>query len=75
MVAADISDVENVVYEHCGYKFADEGMSVDDWREVPGDERITICNMHDGGPEDKETHTAAEWARIEGRGFLCSTEW
>jgi len=75
VVAADIADIERVIEEYCGYTFEQEGMSVDDWIEVPSDQSITICNMHDNGPDDKETHTAAEWAKIEGRGFLGSTEW
>ena len=75
VVAADLADVERVVEDHYGYTFEQEGMSLDDWSEVPPDEPITICNFHNCGPDDKETRTAAEWAATEGRGFLCSTEW
>lgn len=32
-------------------------------------------HIHDRGVDDKETRTAAEWAQLQGRGFLCSTEW
>jgi len=75
VVASDLADVERVIEEHCGYTFEQEGMSLDDWSEVPSDEPITICNLNDGGPDDKETRTAAEWAALDGRGVLCSTEW
>jgi hypothetical protein len=75
VICESINDVESVIKEVCGYSFEDEGMSIDDWSEIPADELITICNLNDGGPDDKETRTAAEWASKEGRGFLCSTEW
>lgn len=71
VVADDLADVERVFEEHTGYRFAHEGMPLDDWREVPSDKRITIGNLDDG----PETRTAVEWAQLEGRGFLCSTEW
>ena len=75
VVAVDLADAQRVVEAHYGATFEQEGWSIDEWREVPADEPITICNLHDRGSDDRATKTAAEWAAEDGRGFLCSTEW
>ena len=75
VVVPDRADIESVIAEHCGYTFEQEGMSLDDWSRVPDDQPITIRNVHDRGWDDKLTMTAGEWAKREGRCFLCSTEW
>lgn len=75
VVAEDLADVQRVVEEQYGATFEQEGWTLDEWAEVPGDEPITICNVNDRGPDDKETRTAAAWAEHNGRGLLCSTEW
>lgn len=45
----------------------DEG----DWREVPGDQILTI---HFDDQTRKRTQTVAEWAQENGPGYLCGTE-
>ena len=75
VVAEDLADVQKVIEAHYGSTFEQEGWTLDEWEEVPDDKPITICNLHDRGVDDKATHTAAEWAKSEGRGLLCSTEW
>jgi hypothetical protein len=75
VVAEDLADVQRVIEAQYGRTFEQEGWSLDEWRPVHDDKPITIHNMHDRGPDDKETRTAAEWAKLEGRCFLCSTEW
>lgn len=75
VVAADLADAQRVVEAFYGVTFEQEGWTLEEWEEVPGDKSITICNINDRGPDDKETRTAAEWAAHSGRCFLCSTEW
>lgn len=74
VVALDLADAQRVVEQHYGATFEQEGWSLDEWGEVPSTEPITIRNVHGQGWDDKETRTAAEWA-VNGRCFLCSTEW
>lgn len=74
-VAEDLADVPRVFAEVIGSTMDQEGMSLDEWRQVRDDKPITICNVHDRGSDDKETKTAVEWAAENGRGLLCSTEW
>lgn len=74
-VANDLADVANVYFEHTGVTLEQEMLTLDDFRELPGDEMKTICNLNDGGVDDKATKTCAEWAAENGRGLLCSTEW
>lgn len=75
VVASDLADVQRVIEAQYGSTFEQEGWTLDEWREIPGDESIMIRNVHDCGWDDVETRTAAEWAELEGRCFLCSTEW
>lgn len=75
VVAENLADVQAVIEAQYGATFEQEGWTLDEWREVPSDKPITICNVHDRGSDDKETRTAAEWAALDGRGLLCSTEW
>lgn len=75
VVAADLADAQKVWEEHNGSTFEQEMMTLDDWEQVPDDKLVTICNIHDRGVDDKETRTAAEWAKLNGRGFLCSVDW
>lgn len=75
VVAKDLDDVAAVLANHYGSTMEEEGWSLDDWGEVADEKVITIRNFNDRGWDDKGTRTAAEWARTEGRGFLCSTEW
>lgn len=74
VVALDLFDARLVWEEFHGSTFEGEGMMLDDWRQLPEDDPITIMNYNDGGPSDKLTKTAAEWSVFNGRGFLCSTE-
>lgn len=74
-VAEDLADVARVFEEHNGFSLDDESLTLRDFEQVPDDQPITICNVHDRGADDKETRTAAEWAALNGRGLLCSTEW
>jgi hypothetical protein len=73
VVARDLHDAQRVVEAYYGATFEQEGWSLDEWGEVPGDKPITIRN--DRGWDDKATKTASEWSISNGRGFLCSTEW
>jgi len=75
VVARCLGDAQRVVEAHYGATFEQEGWSIDEWTEVPGDKLITIRNVNDRGWDDKATKTASEWALSSGRGFLCSTEW
>lgn len=75
VVAADLADAQRVVEQHYGATFEQEGWTLDEWGEVPSDKPITIRNVHGNGWDDVETRTAAEWAALNGRCFLCSTEW
>lgn len=83
VVAADLADAQRVVEAHYGVTFEQEGWSLDEWCEVPGDKLITIRDddrviwrpVGDTGSDGRETKTAAEWAMSNGRGFLCSTEY
>lgn len=75
VVATDLADMQRVVEEQYGTTFEQEGWTLDEWEVVPDDKQITICNVEGRGHDDKETRTAAEWARHNGRGLLCSTEW
>lgn len=75
VVAEDLADVQRVIEETYGSTFEQEGWTIDEWEEVDGNKSITIRNVHDRGWDDVETRTAAEWAALEGRCFLCSTEW
>lgn len=42
-----------------------------EYTQCPDDQDLTITNDDTG----KETHTCAEWCKMNGKGFLCSTEW
>lgn len=75
VVAVDLADAQRVVEQQYGATFEQEGWTLDEWGEVPGGESITIRNVHGEGWDDVETRTAAEWAALSGRCFLCSTEW
>ena len=75
IVAEDLADVAIVLADHYGSSMAEEGWTLDEWGLVTDDTSITIRNVHGNGWDDKETRSAAEWAKQNGRGFLCSTEW
>lgn len=75
VVAEDLADVQRVIEAQHGSTFEQEGWTLDAFKELPDDKPITIRNVHDRGLDHKETRTAAEWALLEGRCFLCSTEW
>ena len=75
VVAESLADTQALLEEQYGTTFEAEGWSIDEWSEVRDDHVITICNVDDKGPDSKKTLTAAEWAKSEGRGLLCSTEW
>jgi hypothetical protein len=75
VAAESIDDVPGAWASSNGVDFYDEGGDLYDWDQVDDDKLITICNVHDGGADDKETRTAREWAEKDGRGLLCSTEW
>lgn len=75
VVASDLADAQRVIEEQYGATFEQEGWTIDEIDEVPDDRLITICNLSDGGLDDRVTKTAAEWAAHMGRCFLCSTEW
>lgn len=69
VVAASIEDVKAIIVELHGSFEDEEG----DWRTLPDDKPITIHNIDGAG--SIATRTAKEWAEVNGRGFLCSTEW
>lgn len=74
VVAIDIADVQRVVESHYGVTFEQEGWSLDEWEEVPGNEPVKI--RYDGAEAlAYDIKTAADWAVSYGRGFLCSTEY
>lgn len=77
VVARDIEDAWAVWSEHSGEKREDYDDG-DVWTEVARSIRIW-CNANgeisDGGDGDEAVEmTAEQWARKNGRGFLCSTE-
>ena len=63
--------------EHIGdIEYRDEGDA--SFGQLPDDKPLSIICDEDGNPDDEGeaiTKTAAEWARDQGRGFLCSTEY
>jgi hypothetical protein len=75
VVAPNLETVPAILHAHYGSTMEEEGWTLDEWGEVPGDKPITIRNVHGNGWDDVETRTAAEWAEREGACFLCSTEW
>lgn len=68
VVASDEDDGASVVAEHLGERVEDVGAlhRVDD---------ATVLKILDEETGASVAKTAAEWARSNGRGFLCSTEW
>jgi hypothetical protein len=42
------------------------------WTQLPDDK---VMKIHDDPDDEPITKTCAQWARENGRGFLCSTEW
>ena len=75
VVAVDLDGAQAIVEAHYASTFESEGWSQGDWRQVDNETPITICNVNDGGPDDKQTLKAHEWAARDGACFLCSTEW
>ena len=73
VVAASEHDAYAVWKEWCGadYHDADPFARL---LELPADKVLAITT--DDGPDghEKRTQTCAEWAKENGRGFLCSTE-
>lgn len=56
--------------------FVGDDPDPDDPFELLDDDRpLTITSDPDARKPEKVTKTCAEWARSNGRGFLCSTEY
>lgn len=77
-VAADLDDLRSVVDEHHGNA---DVFPTGEWTEEDADKPLTIWCNADGRPDEpngdgnaKVTRTMAEWAELNGRGMLCSTE-
>lgn len=45
------------------------------WEQDPDEEPLSILEETDEGEMVRTTRTRAEWCALNGRGFLCSTEW
>lgn len=73
VVAESIDDVPGAWASSHGVDFFDEGGDLDYWDHVDDDKVIAICDADGHGT--KQTRTAREWADLNGRGLLCSTEW
>lgn len=67
-VASDADDARIVVADMLG----DHVEDVSPMRRIEDDKVLTILDENTG---ESITKTASEWARSNGRGFLCSTEW
>ena len=89
-VAESLEDLLILWKEHIGDDYIEDGYgTLDDWEELPPDTEITIWwNYEDeinSIPKDVipiEKYgswlikaTASQWAKSNGRGFLCSTEY
>jgi len=75
VVAKDLADAQAIVEAHYESTFDAEGWTLDEWGQVDDDAVVTICNLHDRGPDDKLSLTARQWVERDGRCFLGSTEW
>lgn len=87
IIAPNLDAVRAIVEAHYGSTFEDEGWDLEDFEQLEGDTPITI-NIEDDNDRKrfepvficehtgytKARKTAAEWAAINGAGFLCSTE-
>jgi hypothetical protein len=77
-VAYDAEDAWVVWAEFCGEKREDydndEGLY---WTLCPDDapRKILTEEPEDGYEPTGETKTNAEWATLNGRGYLCSRDW
>ena len=69
VVARSVEDAWEVWEQSCGEKREDYEPEWE-WEQKSDDGTLTI-NDEDAGPQTK---TRGEWARSNGRGFLCSTE-
>jgi len=79
VVADDLVEVRSILERLAGCPV---GFEPSEWEECDEGESLTIwCNAdgHPGEPHapgnSKVTKTIGEWARQEGQGFLCSTEY
>lgn len=68
VVAKDLDDAKAISRELFGEMDTDQ----EEFRLIQDDAKFTIVVDESG---KKETKTAAEWAKENGRGLLCSTEY
>jgi hypothetical protein len=81
IVAKGEADILEVLKEHYGYgdekDMQDDGdFAGDGWEQLP-DDRLLKINYEPGDepPGVKLEQTCGEWAKENGRGFLCSIEY
>jgi hypothetical protein len=79
VVAESARDAAIAYAQWCGYDDPEatidtpgSDIMTEHWRMMPDDSPMRIIVGDDGDP--KETRTCAEWAKYNGRGFLCTTE-
>lgn len=72
-VAESLDDLQEILREECELE-AGTDYELDDWKIVDPEETITIIE-DDEVPGCRKTYTAGRWAELNGRGFLCSTEY
>jgi hypothetical protein len=80
VIATDATDARRVMAEHVG-SYDDAG---EDWRALPDDHVLRIedidnvlAKKHGLTPDwnNRIALTCSQWALLEGRGFLCTTEY
>jgi len=75
IIAEGIDDAWKVWEKHCGEKREDyEPGSGNFWEELSDETELSIHDDDHPLPNPQKK-TCAEWIKINGRGFLCSTEW
>jgi hypothetical protein len=78
VVASSAKDAASFMLGECGPSGDPDGYDTPDyWSRVADSHPLSILDTEDtrGPKTTKTTKTCGEWARSNGRGFLCSTEW
>lgn len=78
VVAESLDDAFKVMLEHTGETRKDlEEYDADYFEQLADDHKVSIIDDGDlpSAEWTRTTKTCAEWAKSDGRGFLCSTEY
>ena len=69
IIAESPKDAKKVWEETCGDFYQDDW---DKFIRVPDSEPLFVTDEYG---ENKVFHTCLEWVELEGRSYLCTTEW